>query len=429
MEETRLEVYLAACGAEGCEPNVHVSELLARPSPLIELAACEQPLGRRGGAALAAVLSRDRDVTVLRLESCELHDAGLQAVCEALARHPSVFRLDLGYNGLRELRPIGRLLELSPSLLCVDLSGNSLRPSLLGWSPIQPLAASLASELCRVQLLQLGNCDLGPRGVEALADGLQSNACAPACVRNVFCRSRRMRSARTPALRSRGRSSHTAHPASLDHPCNRQRSSVLNLALDENSLGVRAAAALGRLLVANRTLTSLDLRHNALGDEGAAALAPALETNRTLGCLVLWGNRIGPAGACALAVSVGLNGASARHAPSLYGREGGSGLEVLDLGENELTAAAADAFKAALGAARAGAHGARAPAAALRRRRHHHRRHHRRVTCRVRSVAGRGHRSRRHRSRRHCSRRRCGQASTAGCTPSASRAASSVRRG
>lgn len=174
MDETPLDLFLAACEAEGIEPNVHLLDLLSR-GPLFEICASEQPLGRKGGAALAAVLARDRDALVVKLEACELYDAGVQAVCEALCGHPAIFRLDLGYNGCRSLKPLAELLQRCHSLLCVDLSGNSLAPSLLGWSPLAPLSEALSSELCRLQLLQLGNCDLGLRGLESLCTALQAN--------------------------------------------------------------------------------------------------------------------------------------------------------------------------------------------------------------------------------------------------------------
>ncbi|KAJ1633316.1 hypothetical protein T492DRAFT_866962 [Pavlovales sp. CCMP2436] len=119
MEETQADVYIGACAVEGCEPNVHVSELLATSKGfLLELSANEQALGRKGGAALAAMLRGDTGLTVLKLEGCDLYDGGVSAVCEALFRHPTVFRLDLGYNGLRALKPVARLLARRVSARC-----------------------------------------------------------------------------------------------------------------------------------------------------------------------------------------------------------------------------------------------------------------------------------------------------------------------
>lgn len=173
-----LEVYRAACAREGCEPVAALASALESTGVVpIDLNLSNEPLGKGGGAALAELLFEDRSMTVLKVESTELYDQGFQAVCESLERHPSVFRLDGGYNGLRSTKPLARLLEISTSLLCVDVSGNSLGPSLLGFSPLAPLAEALASERCRLQLLQLGNCDIGARGVEALADGLRGQTC------------------------------------------------------------------------------------------------------------------------------------------------------------------------------------------------------------------------------------------------------------
>jgi len=288
MEASPLEIYRGACAREGVEPDEHIADVLASvtPSkPLLELTASERVLGRNGAAALAGFLAEDTMILQLKVESCELFDAGFQHVCEGLSRHPSVFRLDAGYNGIRALKPAARLINISPSLLCLDLSGNSLAPSLLGWSPLAPLGEALASDLCRLQLLQVGNCDVGMRGVEALVEGLERNR------------------------------------------------SVVNLVMDENKLGPRSAPAIARLLTHNRTLTSLDLRHNQLRNEGIDIIAPAVEANRSLGCLVLWNNAMSPAGAARLAAAVEKN----------------QGLEVLDIGANLLGFHGADMFKAALG--------------------------------------------------------------------------------
>ena len=79
---------------------------------------------------------------------------------------------------------------------------------------------------------------------------------------------------------------------------------------------------LGKLLRANRTLTSLDLRENRLRDDGCAPLGEALAVNHGLRCLVLWSNGIGGDGVRALAGGLAENGS----------------LQILDLGANNVGA-------------------------------------------------------------------------------------------
>ena len=93
-----------------------------------------------------------------------------------------MFRLDLGYNKVtgRGVKALAGLLVESTSLLCLDLSGNTL------WSPLSyvtpsamsvlaPLGRALASPSCKLQLLHLDQADVESKGLTALVDGLLEN--------------------------------------------------------------------------------------------------------------------------------------------------------------------------------------------------------------------------------------------------------------
>ena len=113
-------------------------------APLSSLSLRGVPVGRHGARALANVLYLDSFITFANLEDCSLGDDGAIAVAESLRTHPTLFRLDLGYNGVsgKGVKAIAQLLLESPSLLCLDLSGNNLysRLNLVAPSALSNLA-------------------------------------------------------------------------------------------------------------------------------------------------------------------------------------------------------------------------------------------------------------------------------------------------
>ncbi len=235
-----LEIYEAGLAAtpqepasEPCAPlHALLKQAAENDVPLSALELRGAPIGRAGGAkAFAAVLKADTFVTFANLEEAGLGDEGAALVSDALRRHPTIFRLDLGYNGIsgRGVKAVAALVAESPALLCLDMSGNSLytrlgmlAPSAL--SALAPMGKALAQPTCKLQLLHLDQSDIEVKGLTSLVDGLVKNE------------------------------------------------SLLNLRLGENSLDAKAATLLAKLLKNNHTLTSLDLRENNLKDEGCAAL-------------------------------------------------------------------------------------------------------------------------------------------------------------
>ncbi|XP_040297734.1 NLR family CARD domain-containing protein 3 [Bufo bufo] len=82
---------------------------------------------------------------------------------------------------------------------------------------------------------------------------------------------------------------------------------IQKISLAENQLGNRGIKVLGKALLVNRTLSSLDLYSNIIGPSGAGALAETLRSNLVLSSLNLQNNRIKSEGAQHLAQSLRIN--------------------------------------------------------------------------------------------------------------------------
>lgn len=82
---------------------------------------------------------------------------------------------------------------------------------------------------------------------------------------------------------------------------------IQKISLSENQLSNRGVKVLGRALMVNRTLCSIDLHGNSIGPSGAKALAEALKNNQVLQSLNLQNNQIKSEGTTYLAQSLLLN--------------------------------------------------------------------------------------------------------------------------
>ncbi|TMW62500.1 hypothetical protein Poli38472_005118 [Pythium oligandrum] len=170
------------------------------------------------------------------------------------------------------------LMEAPTSLRRLSLRGNRLRVA--GGHAI---AALLASSVCSLQDLDVGNTELEVENLIAIASALRTN-----------------------------RSLHTLN---LDNPVVR-------------TMEEEAIQHIGKMLQVNETLTSLSLCKHQLTDYGAQVLAEHLLDNQTLQRLVLRANQIGSTGASAIAALL------MRH----------DGLSELDLSANRIGDVGAAAF-------------------------------------------------------------------------------------
>nr|DBA19360.1 TPA: hypothetical protein GDO54_015211 [Pyxicephalus adspersus] len=82
---------------------------------------------------------------------------------------------------------------------------------------------------------------------------------------------------------------------------------IQKISLSENQLGNRGVKVLGRALMVNSTLCSIDLHGNSIGPSGAKALAEVLKNNQVLQTLDLQNNQIKSEGVQYLAQSLLLN--------------------------------------------------------------------------------------------------------------------------
>ncbi|KAG9476754.1 hypothetical protein GDO78_002250 [Eleutherodactylus coqui] len=82
---------------------------------------------------------------------------------------------------------------------------------------------------------------------------------------------------------------------------------IQKISLAENQLGNRGIKVLGKALMVNRTLSSLDLHSNIIGPNGVRALAEALRNNQVLLSLNLQNNRIKSEGVQLLAQALRIN--------------------------------------------------------------------------------------------------------------------------
>lgn len=211
-------------------------------------------------AGVAAVLALDSFITFVNLEGTDLADDGVVAVSDALRTHPTLFRLDLGYNGVggKGVKALASLLLDSPSLLCLDLSGNNLCSRLAMFAPasmsvLAPLGKALASPCCKLQLLHLDQADVEHKGLGALVDGLVTNE----SIVNLRlgenggprgCARARERASRDETGAARAQPSHLSHLSHLSHtsPTSLASLTLASLSLRPSRSAQRSRRALQR---------------------------------------------------------------------------------------------------------------------------------------------------------------------------------------
>uniref|UniRef100_A0A3B4CSH3 NACHT domain-containing protein n=1 Tax=Pygocentrus nattereri TaxID=42514 RepID=A0A3B4CSH3_PYGNA len=185
-----LPVVKASRKAELCECNlteescVTLASALSSNSNLRKLDLSKNNLKDSGVKLLSSSLkSPECKLQILRLEFCNITEAGCWALVKALKSNPSNLReLNLKYNKLGEegIKKIHRFkcFTVFINSLCnplhlqeLDLGGNKL-----GHSGVKQLSHLLEDPQCKLEKLQLVNCDLTEESCAALASVLGSES-------------------------------------------------------------------------------------------------------------------------------------------------------------------------------------------------------------------------------------------------------------
>ncbi|KAK3249355.1 hypothetical protein CYMTET_41213 [Cymbomonas tetramitiformis] len=279
---------LAVALTPNAEDAIILGALLVLNTLLNTLDLSSNNIGPEGAKALAVALTPNAEgVFNGSLNTLTITD-GVSLPIGALRRN-ELTELDLSGKRLRPEDAIilGALLVLNTSLNFLDLSSNQLsgvRNDMFGDTE--------------------GTYDAS--GIKALADALAVN------------KSLSMLDVRGNAIS--GEPAQQLAQGVLDHPSMKvfnkvammgmKADALTELDLSGKEIGVPGAIMLSKLLVFNKSLSTLNLGLNEIGDEGAKALAAALTSNEhsgvngSLNTLKLFYNKIGPEGAKALAVAL-----------------------------------------------------------------------------------------------------------------------------
>mmetsp|Transcript_31461 Transcript_31461/g.51283 ORF Transcript_31461/g.51283 Transcript_31461/m.51283 type:complete len:398 (-) Transcript_31461:318-1511(-) len=202
------------------------------------------PLGARGGYALAALLQRSLSLEALAAPRCDLGVDATVALLEVLAGNGGLVELDLGdparpahATGLTD--HLARLLGRNKTLQVLRLSKWRMRDEGAG------LLSGAILEAPYIQGLHLSCNEIGITGAESLSSLLVKTSC------------------------------------------------LTELDLSNNRVGDAGARAFGLALQQNSSLKTLNVKFNSINDGGLADLARGVAQNSSLQKLLLWGNNFG----------------------------------------------------------------------------------------------------------------------------------------
>ncbi|TYZ59738.1 hypothetical protein PybrP1_009813 [[Pythium] brassicae (nom. inval.)] len=251
--------------------------------------------------AFADCVAANRALQLLCIGDDAFGDAGVHAVCDALARNPqsALQAWDLEHKSVTATgaSTLGQLLATNSTLTTLTLSRNALSDdgirALLDGLRENPQPA--------LQSLQLTDAGITGAALDHFAALLQLPTCSLQSLQLSF------------------NSLEAANSSFFDALAN--NSSLKKLYLKDCKLTDAHLLALGGALQHNATLEEVDLSDNALTHAGCVALAHGLESNVALKVLMLSNNRCTDAGADLLARALASN----------------KSLTKLDLSKNELS--------------------------------------------------------------------------------------------
>jgi Ran GTPase-activating protein (RanGAP) involved in mRNA processing and transport len=222
------------------EGAVSLSNLIRKSKSLTTLFLSGNAIGPQGAESLAQALQENSQMNILGLSSNGIQDQGALAMAVAASQHPSLQALLLEDNriGTQGCSAVVQAYQINPRLGMMELSGN--HPLHLSVLP------NIALAMSTIRYLYLDRCGLQDSHAQYLAKSLRTN----------------------------------------------NTTTVQELFLDGNQIGLAGAIELARALETNTTLEGLFLEGNPIEIAGARALCETLKTsNMTLRRLA-----IGPIG-------------------------------------------------------------------------------------------------------------------------------------
>jgi len=193
-----------------------------------------------GCVMLGQGLSMNSSLTEIRLSANQIGDEGATAMGTALITNHTLTTLDLGdcQIGSAGCVVLGEGLGVNSSLIEICLAANKI-----GDEGATAIGMALMKN-CTLTTLDLGNCNIGSEGCVLLSQGLAINSSLIG-----ICLADNMA---------------------------RDKTSVADTSLAENTIGDKGAMAMGTALKTNCTLKTLDLARCGISSNGCAALCDSL---------------------------------------------------------------------------------------------------------------------------------------------------------
>ncbi len=270
LEKKLLDVHLQSPDADGvARPlsarskfiiNSVAANIPPKPSVIIRksvsslLDLSSKYIGDKVAVVLASVLDELPHTSELNLANNNLHDAGLQAIMDALCKCPLIQKLNLSQNKIDSKAAA----SLSGYLCCENCNLEQL---VLMESDIDDVeVANFIEALTRrrtVKYLNMSSNLLGSHEIDAEQHGVIGSQAIGAMLESDDC-------------------------------------ALETLIIAWNKIRLNGAVAIGKAIKLNHSLTHLDLSFNGMGVEGGEALGNALHSNRTLQYLNISSNNIRP---------------------------------------------------------------------------------------------------------------------------------------
>eukprot|EP01002_Notosolenus_urceolatus_P003979 NODE_204_length_2484_cov_82.404517_g157_i0.p1 GENE.NODE_204_length_2484_cov_82.404517_g157_i0~~NODE_204_length_2484_cov_82.404517_g157_i0.p1 ORF type:complete len:783 (+),score=238.50 NODE_204_length_2484_cov_82.404517_g157_i0:208-2349(+) len=273
------------------EGAIHLANLLAHNTAIVQLILKSNDIGFVGGEALARALAGNNTLTALDFSGVtgvnrnHLGTKGAAAFGKVLRANRILSILNLGANGLGKegMALLAEGLKENSSVTDLDLCSNNL-----GYEGCQVLARLLSGENCAIEVLNLERNRIGDKGASLISQALKPPSKAAFTVQKLdlgtnnikaigfkYCADALRANKTLTWLRCDGNLPGTE--GAVDMSIGFMENKCLEyLGLSHGEVGPEAGQAIGDALSNNTTMTKIDLSHNELSDVGASAICLAL---------------------------------------------------------------------------------------------------------------------------------------------------------